>query len=308
MRQVKEVAVRPALAAAAAAMLLAGCATAPLSQEPPAPGGAAALAARHDPFEGVNRGLFRVGDAIDHGLIHPILAGYRRIAPRPVRQGVHNFVQNLDEPVVFVNDVLQARPKAAARTAARFVANSTVGVAGVFDPARTVGWAHHDNGFGSTLGRWGVAPGPYVFAPVFGPTTVRDAIGDGVDFVLDPLSWTKFGGAQAFGIARTGLNLLDDREQADAQLRALKSTAADPYATLRSVYLQSREAEIKGPDATLETLPELPEPPPAAEPAAPTTPAAPPPPPESAAPPPPEPPAPPPPEPPDAPAPAQSNP
>ena len=287
MRQVRKLAIgRIAIpGVVAAALLLAGCATAPAA---PPPGRAAAApphAPRRDPLEGLNRGLFAIGDAIDRGLIHPIVAGYRRIAPRPVRQAVHNVVQNLDEPVVFANDLLQAHPKAAARTAVRFVANSTVGVAGIFDAAAGAGLPHHDNGFGATLGHYGVGPGPYLYVPLLGPTTLRDALGEGVDFVTDPLTWARFGNAQTVGIARTSLDLLDQREQADAQLRALKATAADPYATLRSVYLQSREAEIRGADAPLESLPELPESPPAAAPPAPVEPA-PAPPPEAATPPP----------------------
>lgn len=260
MRQLKPLAYARACALAAAALLLAGCATAPRPQATGAAAPAAhAQAARRDPLEGVNRGLYRLGDALDRAIVRPIVSGYRRIAPRPVRRAVHNVVQNLDEPVVFANDVLQLHPKAAAVTAVRFFANSTVGVAGVFDAASTAGLPHHDNGFGSTLGRYGVAPGPYMYVPILGPTTLRDAFGDGVDFALDPFSWTKFGGAQTFGVARTGFDLLDRREQAEEDLRRLHATAADPYATLRSVYLQSREAEIKGGEAPMEALPELPE-------------------------------------------------
>ena len=264
MRQVRNLASRRGTAAGAIllALILAGCAAGPRPSAPgsPAPVAAANGTPRHDPLEGMNRGLYRVGDSLDRGIVHPIVAVYRRIVPRPVRQGVHNVLQNLDEPVVFVNDVLQGHPKAAGTTVIRFAANSTVGVAGIFDAAATAGLPHHDNGFGSTLGHYGVAPGPFIYLPLLGPTTLRDAFGEGIDFVADPLSWTRFGNAQTVGIARTGLDLLDEREQADARLRALRNTAADPYATLRSVYLQSREAEIKGPEAPLETLPELPEP------------------------------------------------
>ena len=274
MRQVRYPASGRGTAAGAIllALILGGCAAGPRPSAPgsPTPAAAANGTPRHDPLEGMNRGLYRVGDALDRSIVHPIVAGYRRIAPRPVRQAVHNVLQNLNEPVVFVNDVLQAHPMAAGRTAIRFAANSTVGVAGIFDAAATAGLPHHDNGFGSTLGHYGVGPGPYMYLPLLGPTTLRDAFGDGVDFAADPLSWTRFGNAETVGIARTGLDLLDQREQADARLRALRNTAADPYATLRSVYLQSREAEIKGPEAPLETLPELPEP--SATPPAPDTP------------------------------------
>ena len=277
-------ALQAGVAAVAASLALAGCASVPAASPPGAAAAApAGTGARHDPFEGLNRGLYRIGNALDHAIVHPIIAGYRRIAPRPVRHAVHNVVQNLDEPVVFVNDVLQAHPKAAAGTAVRFFANSTVGVGGIFDAASTAGIPHHDNGFGSTLGRYGVAPGPYIYIPLLGPTTVRDAVGDGVDWFTDPVSWGNTRRARTFDITRTALGLIDEREQADAQLRELESTAVDPYATLRSVYLQSRAAEVKGQSATeLAPLPEFPEPAPEPAPeAAPGAPETSPPPPEA---------------------------
>lgn len=273
---------RAVLSAAAAALVLAGCASAPGAAAPgaAAQAGPAAAPRHHDPFEGVNRGLYRLGDLLDRGVVHPILAGYRRLAPRPVRRAIHNVVTNLDEPVVFVNDVLQAHPKTAAKTAVRFFANTTVGVGGIFDAAATAGLLHHDNGFGSTLGRWGVGPGPYIYVPLLGPTTIRDLAGDGVDWVADPFSGAHFANSRRVGLAVTGLSLLDEREQADAELRALKTTAVDPYATLRSAYLQSRAAEVKGGETELEPLPELPElnaPPPPETPPPETPPPAPPP-------------------------------
>lgn len=241
--------------------LLGGCAAPAAGLA--APGASAAASApqdhpRGDPFESLNRGLFRLGQAIDHALVSPIVGGYRRITPQPIRHAVTNVLQNLNEPVVFVNDVLQAHFGPAGRTAVRFAANSTVGVAGIFDPAAKAGLPHHDNGFGSTLGRYGVGPGPYIFVPILGPTSLRDAIGEGIDYAADPLTWTKFKGATKFEVGRTTLSLLHERLDAEQDLRTLDQTAADPYATVRSVYLQSRQAEIKGPETRLEPLPELP--------------------------------------------------
>lgn len=243
------------------AAVLSGCATVPAA----GPGASAEVGtgARHDPFERTNRGLFALGQALDRTFVRPLVAAYRHVLPRPVRHAVHNVVQNLDEPVVFANDVLQLHPVAAGKTAVRFVANSTVGVGGIFDAASTAGLPHRDNGFGATLGHYGVGPGAYFYVPLLGPTTVRDAVGQGVDIALDPFSWTRFRNAQTFDVARTSLSLIDERVEADKELRALDATAADPYATMRSVYLQSRQAEIKGPDAALDELPPLPDTPPA---------------------------------------------
>ncbi|MDB5477459.1 MAG: VacJ family lipoprotein [Phenylobacterium sp.] len=254
----------------AAALLLVGCATV-------APGAAgrgsaqAAPRAAGDPFEGLNRRLFGLGGRLDGGLVRPIVNGYRRVTPGPVRRALHNILQNADEPLVFLNDVLQLHPRAAVRTAARFGANTTVGIVGIFDPATPAGLPHHDNGFGSTLGRYGVGPGPYVYMPFLGPTSIRDMVGEGVDFATDPLSFAKYRHARTVAIARTGLDLLDEREQAEKDLQTL-DTSADPYATVRSVYLQSREAEIKGPDASFEALPAFPSEGEAAAPPGPMTP------------------------------------
>ena len=258
-------------------LLLGGCAAPAAGLTPP--GASAAVSApqdhpRGDPFESLNRGLFRLGRAIDRAVVAPIVGGYRRITPQPIRHAVTNVLQNINEPVVFVNDVLQTHFGPAGRTAVRFVANSTVGVAGIFDPAAQAGLPHHDNGFGSTLGHYGVGPGPYIYVPVLGPTSLRDAIGEGVDYVTDPLTWARYRGALAVDVARTTLSLAHERLEAEQDLRTLDQTAADPYATTRSVYLQSRQAEINGPETTLEPLPELPPESPPASPAVTPPPAA----------------------------------
>lgn len=247
---------------------LAACATAPVGpagrefqaaavERPATPG---------DPFEGLNRRMFGFGRAFDRRIIRPVLGGYGSVVPGPVRHAVHNLLQNLGEPLVFVNDVLQARFSAGARTAARFAGNSTLGLAGLFDPATVAGLPHHDNGFGTTLGRYGAGPGPYFYVPLLGPSDLRDAIGAGVDLVADPLPWGHLRNAREVRAALTTLSLLDERQQAEKDLQTLEAVAADPYATLRSVYLQSRKAEITGRDAELEDLPDLPTDPPTASP------------------------------------------
>ena len=239
--------------AIASALGLAGCAT----LGGPGPAGRAAVPG--DPLEGLNRPLFGAGQALDHGLVQPLVRGYQH-SPGLLRRALHNLLQNADEPLVMLNDVMQGRLGAAARTAVRFVGNSTLGLAGLFDPATSAGLPHHDNDFGLTLGRYGFGPGAYVYVPLLGPTTVRDAVGAGVDFVADPLAWVRIRDAKTINVVRTSLSLIDDRVEAEEDLRSLEAGAADPYATLRSVYLQSRAAAIKGEDAGLEALPELPPP------------------------------------------------
>lgn len=238
------------------ALLLTGCAT-QAGLRPGSPGGEQA---RYDadPLEPLNRKLFGAGRVVDKALARPAATAYRRITPGPVRRGVRNALQNADEPVVVLNDLLQGRPTAGARALVRFAANSTVGLAGLFDPAAKAGLPHHDNGFASTLSRYGVPAGPYLFLPLVGPLSLRDAIGGGVDYATDPLSLARFRGAGTVNVARTSLSLLDERAQAERNVRTLFASAADPYATARSVYLQTERAQAAGSEPALEDLPDLP--------------------------------------------------
>jgi phospholipid-binding lipoprotein MlaA len=247
-------------------LLLSGCATSMAGAPAPAGRAAAGAEAAGDPLEGFNRLMFRLGGRLDRMIARPVANGYRRLTPGPVRRAAHNLLQNLGEPVVFANDVLQLRPARAARTAARFVSNSTIGVAGMFDVAAKAGLPPRDNDFGATLARYGVGPGPYLFLPLLGPTTARDLAGRGVDIAADPLTWASFRGVQTADLARTGLSLADARLDAEADLTTLGVGAADPYATVRSVYRQARAAELRGGGPELEPLPDLPPEAPSGEP------------------------------------------
>jgi phospholipid-binding lipoprotein MlaA len=221
---------------------------------------------RGDPFEAMNRRFFNLNQRIDHAFLAPGARAYKRRAPGSFQRIVNNFFRNLSEPVVFANDGLQLRPKRVAISAFRFVTNSTVGVGGLFDVAVVAGAAHHDNGFGTTLGRWGVPPGPYLYLPLLGPSDLRDSFGDAVDgAVIDPMNWVGYhwvfehapGKALHHdyqnripyrNIIRTGLAVaggIAERANVDDDLDAIMSTATDPYATFRSLYLQSRAAAVR---------------------------------------------------------------
>jgi len=247
---------RSSLALFAIAAAIAGAA--PLHAAPTAHAASSALVAG-DPWEGFNRRGYAINQFLDRILIRPISKLFRVVAPGPIGQGVHNFLSNLAEPVILINDLLQARPRRAGATTARFVFNSTVGVFGLIDVAERAGLPHHPNSFGDTLGRYGVGPGPYLFLPLLGPSTVRDLFGAGVDTSIDPLHWASYR-YRAEISAGVGLaSGLDLRSASDAQLAALVADAADPYATLRSAYLQMRKGEIdegRGPPP----LPELDDP------------------------------------------------
>ena len=213
-----------------------------------------------DPWEGFNRKSYAVSRQVDRYLLGPVAVVFGK-APKPLRKGVRNFVRNLREPLVFVNDVLQGRPKAAGTSLGRFAMNSTVGVVGIVDVAKRAGLPRHTNGFGRTLGRWGAQPGPYLYLPIFGPSNIRDGVGEIGDFVLNPLDYVDYDGRRAIGLTTAVLAGLDTRAEAQTSIDAIEASSTDPYATLRSYFMQNREAEIRGetepgelPDIELEPI------------------------------------------------------
>jgi len=235
---------RPALGLLFAGLLaVSGCAT------PPPAGDAEALAEfkeTNDPLEPANRVMYEINDGLDTAILRPLAQGYRAITPQEVRTGVHNLLTNMGTPVIFANDVLQTKPRRAGDSFMRFLINTTVGVAGIFDVAKEWGYPHHDNGFGTTLALWGVDEGPFLFLPVLGPSNPRDLVGFGVDTVTDPWMWVGAGlGKTIFDWSRVGLSAVSQRERVLDPIDDIKKTALDPYATFRSLYRQHRAAEIE---------------------------------------------------------------
>jgi phospholipid-binding lipoprotein MlaA len=215
-------------------------------------------AAAEDPWEGVNRKTYAINSKLDKVLFRPVALTYRHVLPRAVRKGVHNALRNWDEPGVAVNDLLQRHFKDAGRATGRFLINSTVGLLGVFDVAARNGLEHHENGFGITLGREGIKAGPYVYLPFFGPSSVRDSVGSVVDLFTNPLTFIR--GARTAKIERiqTVVTVVDARADVEEDLQSIALSATDPYATLRSVYLQKVEAQVSGDDFFLGDSPEIP--------------------------------------------------
>ena len=199
-----------------------------------------------DPLEGFNRTMFKIQLGLDKSIYRPLAMGYQHVVPKPARAGLRNFFRNLSEPVVFLNDLLQLKPGRAARTLARFTINTTVGLAGLLDVAasKKVNLRHRNNGFGNTLAYYGVHSGPYLFMPLVGPTTLRDLLGGPVDAAVLPIAVGKPFDDWRYGVSSAVIMGLDVRAESDAELRALLAGAVDRYATLRSVWLQNRAAEI----------------------------------------------------------------
>jgi len=190
-----------------------------------------------DPLERYNRSVFRFNQVLDRHVARPIAVGYKKFTPQPVRVGVSNFLSNFTYPVVVVNDLLQAKVGNAGRDVARFVVNSTIGLGGLFDPASKWGLEMNNEDLGQTLGKWGVPPGAYLMLPILGPVTVRDGVGGVGDFFFNPVAYIDASNIQ-LGLA--GLDLLDRRYDLLDADEALDQ-AFDPYAFLRSAYLQRRQ-------------------------------------------------------------------
>lgn len=196
----------------------------------------------YDPIEPFNRGMFWVNDKLYFYLFKPIARGYR-VVPEPARQSVSNFFSNLGTPVRFVNSLLQLKFKDAGSELGRLVINSTLGIGGLFDPAKKwFGLRKKDEDFGQTMGSYGVGSGFYIVWPVLGPSTARDTVGMAGDFFLDPLFYI-----QMKPLERVGLRALD--EETDISLdkdtyEAIKRQSLDPYLFVRNAYAQRREGKI----------------------------------------------------------------
>ncbi len=200
-----------------------------------------------DPFEGFNRISFGFSMAVDKALIRPAAIAYRTVVPKPGRDGARNFLQNVGEPMVALNDLLQLRPKRMFRTIGRFLLNTTLGIGGLFDVAKRKPFRidHHNNSFGSTLGYYGVKPGPYIYIPILGPTTLRDQINRAPDPIRLP---ERVRGRDAdldtYNVTTTIVDGLGQRERSDDELKAMMEDAIDRYATFRENFLQNRQGEI----------------------------------------------------------------
>lgn len=224
-------------------LLLSGCATAPPASDPEA---LAEFNETNDPLEPTNRVFYAVNNGIDTVILRPLAVAYRAVLPETVRSHTHNVLVNLGTPVQLFNDMLEAKPRRAGDSLMRFLLNSTIGVAGIFDVATDLGWPDHDADGGITFALWGIPNGPYLFLPVFGPSSPREAGGSGLDYAMNPFSWIGNGTTvDALGYAKTGVSALDARSAVLDDLDKITSQALDPYATIRSLYRQRRASQIE---------------------------------------------------------------
>ncbi len=201
-----------------------------------------------DPYEGFNRQMFAFNTGVDKYALGPAANVYETVTPEFGRDRVGDFLHNLKSPVIFVNDVLQGEGDRAGDTFARFLVNTTVGVAGLWDVAGYNGMEKHAEDFGQTLAVWGVDSGPFLVLPLVGPTTPRDLFGSGIDRALDPLTWTEFDNNpdldDHIAIGRSVLGGLNARVALDDEIKQLNAQP-EPYIALRRIYSSQRQAEIR---------------------------------------------------------------
>lgn len=192
-----------------------------------------------DPFEGANRVVFMVNDTLDRVAVRPLAKAYRLIMPDFAERGVRNVFSNLGEVRNVVHNGLQGKLNGSARSAGRFLINSTVGIGGLFDVASDIGIARAPEDLGQTLGVWGLDAGPYLVLPLLGPSSLRDSPGVLTDPLLSPLTYAPLGWSPRLGIGALG------GLQTRADLLSAESlVSGDPYLLYRQAYLSKREFDV----------------------------------------------------------------
>ncbi|TMP33912.1 MlaA family lipoprotein [Pseudoalteromonas rubra] len=229
------------LVGAALALILSGCAQVPEEKQDP-----------RDPLQSLNRPLYDFNmDVLDAYILRPAAKGYIAITPAPVRSSLVNFTTNLAAPTDAVNAALQAKPGDAGVNVARFLVNTTVGIFGLFDVAKTLGLEHKDEDFGQTLGVWGVGDGAYLMIPGYGPSTARNLTGDIVDNVVLP----EIALSTPQTILVFALRAVEARASLMSQEKLLNESL-DPYIFLKDVYFQRQLYELHDGNPPVEEEPE----------------------------------------------------
>jgi len=205
-----------------------------------------------DPLEKYNRKIYAFNDSLDRHFLEPVAKTYHDLVPHGVRISIHNFLTNLASPLSAVNSLLQGKVDNSLATLSNFLINSTIGVGGLFDVAGQKGVFYRHEDFSQTLGHYGVSSGAYLMLPVFGPSSARDLGGLAVDKSVDPLGFNflKIGGAEGivdanYRLALGAIGGIDTRESLLDILDDIRKDSFDPYATIRSAYLQKRSTEVK---------------------------------------------------------------
>jgi phospholipid-binding lipoprotein MlaA len=210
-----------------------------------------------DPLETMNRFFFDVNERIDRHAALPVTNAYNENVPQRVRGTFHNVLENLGGPVTVANDLLQAQFENAGVAAGRFLVNSTVGIAGIFDVATEWGMPARHRDFGETLGTYGVPPGPYLVLPLRGSTDIRDFAGNYLDGYATPLRYVHYDGNQYVGWMNSTLGSLDNRTLNIAAYRDIERASVDYYSTMRTLYMERRARLIEDRAVRITKLPDF---------------------------------------------------
>ena len=233
----------------ALALMAAGCATTMRDED-----GHATIS---DPFESVNRFFFDLNQRLDRNAGRPAANAYRETVPGTVRVSVNNVLDNLGGPVTVANSLLQVRLESAGIAAGRFLVNTTVGVAGIYDVATDWGMPGRNRDFGETMGTYGVPPGPYLVLPFRGSTDVLDFAGNYIDGYATPLRYVRYEGRNYVGLMKSTLGSMDNRATNIVTLRDIERASVDYYATMRTLYLERRARLIEDRPVRTAELPDF---------------------------------------------------
>ena len=218
-------------------LMLGACASAPKGND------AEALRVyRADPLEPMNRQVFKFNMTVDTYVLDPVAKGYRFITPQIVRTGVSNFLNNLYEPVTFVNNLLQFEFEKSVQTTGRFLTNTFLGVAGVFDVATNVGVPSNKTSFSETLAVWGFPEGPYLVLPFLGPSNVRRTVGLSLETFTDPVYLAaENAGVEHLVWTKDGIRIITVKEASLDLYNSMKKDSVDFYTTMRSTFQQNQK-------------------------------------------------------------------
>jgi len=198
----------------------------------------------NDPYEGTNRKVHAFNRGLDRALVRPAARGFTTIVPDEIEDSVGNFAENLGQPSVVVNSVLQGDLRGAELSTVRFLTNTVLGFGGLFDAAGEFNLPEHDTDFGETLHVWGVGEGAYVELPVLGPSTTRDTVGRVVDLFTNPLTYELPEPERYYSTGAAVASRLSDRGRFSDTVDSILYESADSYAQSRLIYLQNRRFEL----------------------------------------------------------------
>jgi phospholipid-binding lipoprotein MlaA len=197
----------------------------------------------NDPFEPLNRSIFKFNDALDQAVVRPTAVTYKNSVPDPIRSGVTNVLKWLQGPTIITNDIMQGDLKQAQSDTMRFFMNTTS--FGIIDAAADFDMKYRKEDFGQTLGLYGVPAGPYIMLPFLGPSNVRDAVGRIVDHFLNPFSYIGSLNARLpYTASKNLMTAVNFRAANFDQIDDLRSSSLDAYAKVRTIYSQQRQAAI----------------------------------------------------------------